>query len=782
MLDLTARPTSRIGLLAIFLAALTLGSAFAAPPTYIPNQTSIMPGGISTGDLQTVNLTLGNGTTVTVAYNATSGRFEWVGADQQWNVNSIFGTNKALTLKTNSSAAGMTWGQISRLVSLQAQTDVDRPAIVWVDKNGRQQAALYWHDLNAADGARHHDLEIKTSVDPNSTDPSAMRTRIGIETDTNVSRFTHAYTDIVSVERDFSQNTNLGIEYRMEDPTGATRKIAESYAILGASNDTSMSLSPMSWSGTEASRFRLFRDTNTTGGRTFSIFKGDGTATATFVVDAATGALTQVANITATGTFTNTGPVALNGTVTVGPTPGKTTTQSQFGSSSETSYLIDPVAADVGRNVFLKLFRNSDAAGGAFVMYAANNSGTETFKVDARTGDIQRTANVNLIGTSPILRFKTPLGGVDTDIAKLQSTVGASGESILSIDPTSQNTSTGAHLRAFRNTNTLGSRTFTMFKGDGTNTETVKFDAAKGDLSLVTNVTASGNITAKNRFILNNYLGVTGLRASGEGSNSMDLAFYPPGLLKRNRIEFWDRPLNETPVWRPLSIETHGPNDVNSAEYHVSFYTDNGTSYEAKTIEWHWGPGWDDRVKVYPNLHLQKQLWVNGTARSVRNSSVTDPTTYPVGIITYNADTTNGNGITYGFTGNDTLGAEREFAGIRGHFVDHDGASLDGELSFWISIANTRREVAHVNATTWRLNKTLDEQNSVPGFVVAEGATSVTVTLETSEPNAGYGVTCTPGWNAYAWVPPATKGTTSYVVQFSAAAPASASVDCRVFR
>lgn len=651
------------------------------------------------------SLNLGSPGVVVLAYNATSGRYEVAGVDLQMNLNQVFGTNKGITLKANDP----TTGQIRRLITLQAQSPYDRPAVTWTDKNSRNQASLYWHDLNFGDGARHHQLEVKTSADPNGTTPQAMLTRFTLDTDTDLATAGFAYSDTIELQQDYRIQHPMGLVYRMDkDPAGSSStKLMELKAQVDPSNNTIVNLDPFTINPGEGTGYvRLFRSTNAPNAKLIA-YRGDGTATSTFTLDATTGSLTQVANITATGTLTNTGNVVIN-------------------------------------------------------------------------GDIQRVGALNVVGSTATMRFRVPYVGVDTTLGTMKTSLGSSEETLLGIDPLSADPTKGANIRLFRETNTIGSKSFTIFRGDGTNAETFKVDAGRGDITRVANITATGNLTAGPLTKLINAFGSLGIKANLQGSTSTDLVFYPPGLNKRIRLEFWDRPENETPVYRPLSIETHGPADPNSQEHHVSFYSHNGTSFQAKTFEWHWGPDWDDRVKVYPNLHLLKQLWVNGTMRSIRNNSQTEPTSYPSAILAQNSDQTPGNGITIGFTGADTLGTEREFAGIRGHFVDHSSSSIDGEMSFWLSLGNTRREVAHVNATTWSFNKTVATPNARVASVIAESATVHAVAFTQPEPDVGYGVTCTPNWGTTTWV--TTKTEAGYTVNFGTAAPPGATVDCLTFR
>jgi hypothetical protein len=67
-----------------------------------------------------------------------------------------------------------------------------------------------------------------------------------------------------------------------------------------------------------------------------------------------------------------------------------------------------------------------------------------------------------------------------------------------------------------------------------------------------------------------------------------------------------------------------------------------------------------------------------------------------------------------------------------------------------------------------------------PNRVVTSGASSVTITFGTAEPDTDYAVFVTPNWNTSVWV--TGKTTTQFVVNFGTVAPTGATIDVAVCR
>ncbi len=136
----------------------------------------------------------------------------------------------------------------------------------------------------------------------------------------------------------------------------------------------------------------------------------------------------------------------------------------------------------------VRFFRDSNVPTASVAVYAADGSANQVFFIDAKTG------NVALSGR---LQYKTSGG---TALHNQDATLDASGHTIVENDPLTQDTTKNASVRVFRNTNTTGTKTFRILKGDGTNTDSFIINAGTGDVTVSGNLNVSGSITANNTF------------------------------------------------------------------------------------------------------------------------------------------------------------------------------------------------------------------------------------------------------------------------------------------
>jgi len=123
---------------------------------------------------------------------------------------------------------------------------------------------------------------------------------------------------------------------------------------LGSGSETILDINPLTIDSSKSSLIRFFRDVNTSGAKVVRIYKGDGTGTLTFELDASTGDIIKMGSFN-TGspiTFNNgltstTGPNDLSGTASVGlkiPTvapPSPEAGSMYFDTSSTTLYIHD---------------------------------------------------------------------------------------------------------------------------------------------------------------------------------------------------------------------------------------------------------------------------------------------------------------------------------------------------------------------------------------------------------------------------------------------------------
>lgn len=119
----------------------------------------------------------------------------------------------------------------------------------------------------------------------------------------------------------------------------------------------------------------------------------------------------------------------------------------------------------------IHFFRDSNVPDAHLAVYAADDTTTQTFYVDAKTG------NTFLSGR---LQHKTLDGQL---LAEKRATVDGLSNTFLENDLFTTDTTRAATVRFFRNTTTTGARKIRVLKGDGTNTDSVVIDAGASTVS-----------------------------------------------------------------------------------------------------------------------------------------------------------------------------------------------------------------------------------------------------------------------------------------------------------
>lgn len=202
---------------------------------------------------------------------------------------------------------------ITRNIALQALDDYSRAWVTSLDKNSRNQASIGWHGINFGDGIDHHAFEIKTSVSPTNPTPDMMQTRFAVQSDKDLSSIVMNYlqslimykgdgssTITFQVDADTGKITTVGTSDQpnlsMIDSTGAEARFGKdtsNYIGINKKNgagsqlkavdqtgSSTLDLDAVPSDGTSSAIVRLFRNTSTTStASSFSVYKGDGTAT-----------------------------------------------------------------------------------------------------------------------------------------------------------------------------------------------------------------------------------------------------------------------------------------------------------------------------------------------------------------------------------------------------------------------------------------------------------------------------------------------------------------------
>ncbi len=119
----------------------------------------------------------------------------------------------------------------------------------------------------------------------------------------------------------------------------------------------------------------------------------------------------------------------------------------------------------------IHLFRDANVPNAQFVIYAADDSTTQVFYVDAKTGNTfitGRLQNKLLDGTT---------------LSESRSILDASSNTVVENDVFTTDSTRNASVRFFRNTNTTATKKVRVMKGDGTNTDSVVIDAGASTIS-----------------------------------------------------------------------------------------------------------------------------------------------------------------------------------------------------------------------------------------------------------------------------------------------------------
>jgi len=198
----------------------------------------------------------------------------------------VFGNEKTLSLTANKPSSG----SISRLITLNATSQYDRPWISSIDYTGRHVAAFGTHGVNYSDGSTHNRWEVKTSTDPAGGTPDAMLTRFAIDYNSDLANVIFSDIDTIGIHNNYGDRIEYVAQMRDAGDTGSYA-IGQWITELGAGDSTLMSFDTLTLASDADATLRFFRETNTTGQRRLVVMKGDGTATETFTINADTGRL-----------------------------------------------------------------------------------------------------------------------------------------------------------------------------------------------------------------------------------------------------------------------------------------------------------------------------------------------------------------------------------------------------------------------------------------------------------------------------------------------------------
>lgn len=280
-------------------------------------------------------------------------------------------------------------GFVQKNIVFKDAGPLSRGGPVWVDANGRVQAWLGWHD-QIPSGSSHHGVEVKTAADPSGPNTNVLVTRFRLKSDADQTQAAFYSCSMLYIENGInSPDTQYGITFNTPQSGSVASGTSSGTYTLGkitvsvdssgiATMDVAAGLD-----NTTGSKIRLFRDSNNPTAN-FAIYAADGTATQTFFVDAKNGNVTLAGRLqykTATGTvlFNITPVIDVSNNVTVDN---------------------DVQTYDSSHNATYRIFRNTNtSATRTFRILKGDGTNTDSFTVNAGTGDVTVTGNLSVGGS-----------------------------------------------------------------------------------------------------------------------------------------------------------------------------------------------------------------------------------------------------------------------------------------------------------------------------------------------------------------------------------------------
>lgn len=279
-------------------------------------------------------------------------------------------------------------GFVQKNIVFRDKGVLSRGGPVWVDSAGRVQAWLGWHD-QIPGGSSHHGVEVKTAADPAGPNSSVLVTRFRLKSDADQTQAAFYSCEMLYIENGiYSPDTQFGITFNTpQSGSVAAGTSAGKYTVgkltvnVDSSGVATMDIAA-GLDNTTGARIRVFRDSNVATAN-FAIYAADGTATQTFYVDAKTGGVTQVGRTE----YQTTGGTSM---YRVTPT---------IDGSSHTIVDNDVLTVDTSHNATFRIFRNTNTTQTrTFKILKGDGTNTDMFTVNAGTGDVTVTGDLNVSG------------------------------------------------------------------------------------------------------------------------------------------------------------------------------------------------------------------------------------------------------------------------------------------------------------------------------------------------------------------------------------------------
>jgi hypothetical protein len=279
-------------------------------------------------------------------------------------------------------------GFVQKNIIFQDEGELSRGGPVWIDSAGRVQAWFGWHD-KIPSGSSHHGVEVKTAADPSGPNTNVLVTRFRLKSDADQTQAAFYSCEMLYIENGiYSPDTQFGITFNTPQSGSVAAGTSSGIYTLGkvtfnvdSSGVATMDLG-VGLDNTTGAKIRMFRDSNVASAN-LAIYAADGTATQTYFIDAKTGGVTQAGRLQ----YKTTG-----GIVMLNQTP-------IIDGSGHTVVDNDVMTQDASHNATFRLFRNtSTTQTRSFRILKGDGTNTDSFVVNAGTGDVTVTGNLNVTG------------------------------------------------------------------------------------------------------------------------------------------------------------------------------------------------------------------------------------------------------------------------------------------------------------------------------------------------------------------------------------------------
>lgn len=281
-------------------------------------------------------------------------------------------------------------GFVQKNIVFQDEGALSRGGPVWIDANGRVQAWFGWHDLIPS-GSSHHGVEVKTAADPNGPNSEVLVTRFRLKSDSDQTQAAFYSCAMLYIENGInSPDTQFGITFNTPTSgsvaagtsSGANYTVGKLTYSVDAGGSATMDIG-VGLTNTTGAMVRVFRDANVPSA-TWAFYAADGTPTQTLFIDAKTGNLTMAGRLQ----FKTSGGAILSNQTPTLDVNGHTIIDN------------DVMTQDVLHNATYRIFRNTNTTQTrSFRILKGDGTNTDSFVVNAGTGDVTVTGNLNVSGT-----------------------------------------------------------------------------------------------------------------------------------------------------------------------------------------------------------------------------------------------------------------------------------------------------------------------------------------------------------------------------------------------